>query len=197
VELSEYNGWENKFTWLVHLHLSNEQSVMHDMVDLVARTSDGWTAGRLVEQWVQAAVNGWVTGFPHRDTSYEEQVRLLVWDLAGSALAYADWDVLVKLLMGQKMRCDNPFTWTLHKSITTVPYFQQPAQALWQAASSPYAYADALHERLKGEVDAWITLLDTHRWLLPAVVMLVHNLLQDTYGEVCWEHVARAFRAGY
>jgi hypothetical protein len=28
MQLREYNGWENKFTWLVHLHLSNEECVL-------------------------------------------------------------------------------------------------------------------------------------------------------------------------
>ncbi len=194
MELAEYNGWENKFTWLVHLHLSNEQEVMNEVSDLVARASNERAAGLAVEQWVQTAVNGWVTGFAGRDTCYDEQERLLVWDLVGAALAYADWDMLVKLLLGQKTRCDNPFTRTLHQSITAIPYFHEPAQALLQSTSNLYACADALHEWLRGEVDAWMDVPATHRGLLPAVVMLVHTLIQDAYGVVCWKHVARAFQ---
>jgi hypothetical protein len=33
MELSEYNGWENKFTWLVHLHLSSEEHLMQDYIE--------------------------------------------------------------------------------------------------------------------------------------------------------------------
>ena len=197
MQWSDYNGWENKWTWLVHLHLSSEQGMMQEMVDLVARTSDDMAAGRLIERWVQAGVNGWVTGFPHRDTIYDSYIRLLAWDVVGTALAYADWDVLVKLLVGQHMRCDNPFTWTLHRSVTTVAEFEQPVLALLQTASSLYAGADALHEWFRETVDEWFNAALSQRQHSPAVLMLVLNLIQNIYGVVCWEHVARAFRAGY
>jgi len=197
MEWSEYNGWENKFTWLVHLHLSSEQGMMQEMVDLVARTVNDRAAGRDVERWVQTAVNGWVTGSPHRDTSFDAYVRLLAWDVVGVALAYADWDTLVKLLLGQKTRCDNPFTWTLHSSSTTVAEFQHPVQSLLQTASSLYVGADALHEWFRECVDEWFNAPLPHRQQSPAVWMLVHNLIQNVYGVVAWEHVARAFRPGY
>ena len=197
MEWSEYNGWENKFTWLVHLHLSSEQGLMQEMVDLVARTMDDRAAGRLVERWVQAGINGWVTGYPHRDTSSDAYIRLLAWDVVGTALAYADWDVLVKLLVGQPMRCDNPFTWTLHRSVTTVAEFEQPGLALLQTASSLYAGADMLHEWFRETVDEWFNAALPQRQQSPTVLMLVHNLFQDVDGVVAWDHVARAFRPGY
>jgi hypothetical protein len=55
VELQEYNGWKNKFTWLVHLHLSNEERLMNEMVELVASEPNEGAAGRLVEMWVKLA----------------------------------------------------------------------------------------------------------------------------------------------
>ena len=197
MEWSEYNGWENKFTWLVHLHLSSEQGMLQAMVDLVAQTVDDVIAGRAVERWVQTAVNGWVTSSPHRDTSSDTYVRLLAWDVVGAALAYADWDILVKLLLGQKTRCDNSFTWTLHKSATTVTEFEQPVQLVLQTASSQYAGADVLHEWFRECVDEWFNASLPSRQQSPAMWMLVHNLIQNVYGVVAWEHVARAFRAGY
>jgi len=194
MELADYNGWENKFTWLVHLHLSNEQNLMNEIGALVAQTSDNRVAGLRVKWWVEDMVKGWVTGSADRETFYDEPVRLLVWDVVGSALAYADWDGLVKLLMGQPTPCDNVFTATLHESITMVFFFHQPAQVLMQAVSSPYAYADALHEWFREQVDAWMDVPLTHRSLLPALVRLVQTLIQNTYGVVAWEHVARAVR---
>ncbi|MGI9057118.1 MAG: hypothetical protein ACR2H5_00885 [Ktedonobacteraceae bacterium] len=194
MELADYNGWENKFTWLMHLHLSNEQEVMQEMVGLVVRTPNERVAALNVKWWVEDMVNGWVTGFASRETFYDEQVRLLVWDVVGSALAYADWDGLVKLLVGQPTTCDNVFTKTLHESITMISFFHRPAQVLMQSVASPYAYADALHEWFREQVDAWMDVPPTHRSLLPALVMLVHTLIQDTYAVVSWEHVARAFR---
>ena len=62
MELSSYNGWENKFTWLVHLHLSNEQSLNHEIATLVASEPNYCPAGRLVE-WERLRRAGLVT--PH------------------------------------------------------------------------------------------------------------------------------------
>jgi hypothetical protein len=197
MEWSEYNGWENKFTWLVHLHLSSEQGMMQDMVDLVARTVDDRTAGLHVKWWVEDMVNGWVTGFPHRDTSSDAYIRLLAWDVVGTALAYADWDRLVKLFIGQETTSENPFTWTLYRRLVTVATFQQLVSALLQTASSLYAGADTLHEWFRESVDEWFNAALPQRQQSPAVLMLVHNLFQDVDGVVAWEHVARAFRAGY
>jgi len=197
VELGSYNGWENKFTWLVHLHLSSEQGMMQEMIDLVARTVDDVAAGRLVERWVQTAVNGWVTGFPYRDTSCDAYVRLLAWDVVGTALAYADWDRLVKLLTGQETTSENPLTWTLHSSITTVAEFQQPVSAMLQTASNPHVSADVLQEWFRECVDEWFNAPLAHRQQYPAVWMLVHTLIQNVYGVIAWEHVARAFRPEY
>lgn len=194
MELAEYNGWENKFTWLMHLHLSNEQSLMNEMSALVAQTPDNRVAGLRVKWWVEDMVNAWVTGGTDCGTFSDGQVRLLAWDLVGSALAYADWDGLVKLLMGQATRCDNVFTATLHESISMGSYFHRPTQVLMQSVSSLYAYADALHEWFREQVDAWMDVPLTHRSLLPALVRLVQTLIQDTYRVVVWEHVARAFR---
>ncbi len=44
-------------------------------------------------------------------------MRLLAWDLAGSALAYADWDGLVALLTGRAQASENLFTLTLYRFI--------------------------------------------------------------------------------
>ena len=192
LELSSYNGWENKFTWLVHLHLSNEQHLMNEMVDLVARTPDDGASGQLVEQWVQTAI----AGFLGRNMRCNEHFRLLAWDLVGSALAYADWDRLVLLLLGQVATCDNPFTWTLHNSITNDAHVQKTMYQFMQDASSFYACADTVQAWFREQVDEWFDALATHRQQYSAVFMLVNNLLQNTYGIVFWEHVARAFRPG-
>ena len=48
----EYNGWENRWTWLVHLHLSNEQKVFAEIARIVVVERKRKEAGRLVETWV-------------------------------------------------------------------------------------------------------------------------------------------------
>ncbi len=51
MELSEYNGWENKFTWLVHLHLSSEEHLMQEI-------SCGQTRGAVGEWGVDQLADG-------------------------------------------------------------------------------------------------------------------------------------------
>ncbi len=193
LELRSYNGWENKFTWLVHLHLSNEHHLMNEMVDLVARTPDDGASGQLVEQWVHTVI----TDLLGRNMRCSEDLRLLAWDLVGSALAYADWDTLVLLLMGQVATCDNPFTWTLHKSILNDAHVQEMMYRFMQDASSRYACADTLQAWFREQVDEWFDTLATRRQSSSVMFMLVNTLLQNTYDVVLWEHVARAFRSGY
>ena len=62
MEVESYNGWENKWTWLVHLHLSNEQAVMQKIMALVAREPDERAAGRLIGIWVKGALFTYLTG---------------------------------------------------------------------------------------------------------------------------------------
>ena len=76
MQLSEYNGWENKFTWLVHLHLSNEEHLMNEITDLVAHEPNEGPASRLVEMWVKSALDSWLTHFPGRNKQHDESLLL-------------------------------------------------------------------------------------------------------------------------
>ena len=67
MELSSYNGWENKFTWLVHLHLSSEECIMGEITSLVADTPIGYPVGKLVEKWVIDALTHWQMNIPDRN----------------------------------------------------------------------------------------------------------------------------------
>src|SRR2546423_12403060 len=158
MELSSYNGWENKFTWLVHLHLSNEQAIADEVTAMVASEPNYCPAGRLVEMWVKSALTNWYTCFPGRNRYYDDYVRLLTWDLVGSALAYADWDVLVALLVGETVSSDNLFTWSLYRCILNDDQLQQPIQVLMRDAPSAHAWADALKEWVRVQVDGWVDL---------------------------------------
>src|SRR5258706_11384185 len=125
LELNPYNGWENKFTWLVHLHLSNEERLMNEIVALVASEPNEGAAGRLVEMWVKLALDNWLNRFPGRNKQHDESLLLFVWDLAGSALAYADWIALVSVMMGEVQPCDNLFSMTLYRHLLTNRQMQQ------------------------------------------------------------------------
>ena len=90
MQLSAYNGWENRFTWLMHLHLSSEQGLMQEITDLVAAAPGDEVAGWRLAIWVKMALENWLRGFVGRAWSQYDVMQLLIWDLVGSALAYSD-----------------------------------------------------------------------------------------------------------
>ncbi len=111
-----YNGWENKWSWLVHLHLSNEQTLFLEIAQLVASEPNDGPAGRLVEMWVRLSITNWMNRFPGRNLSHDASIGLLVWDLLSSALANTKWNDLVILLTGSEV-ISNVFTMTLTRCI--------------------------------------------------------------------------------
>jgi len=197
MELSEYNGWENKFTWLVHLHLSNEASLMDEITTLVASEPNDTLAGRQIEMWVRATLTNWLTGLPGRVRLFDESMRLLAWDFVGSALANADWDALVALLTGEIAPSDNLFTMTLYHGILNHRQFQQHVGALIHGAPNKYACADALKDWFEVQVDTWISTRVAYQQKNAPISLLVSALIENSYAVICWEHVARAFQPGY
>src|SRR6266699_6248835 len=197
MELSEYNGWENKFTWLVHLHLSSEECLMNEMTSLVANTPIGYPVGKLVEKWVREALANWQMNVSDRHRSYDRYLRLLAWDLIGSALAYADWDMLVRLLSGETVTDDNLFTWSFYRSIMNDSHLHQPVGKLMNEASNVYAFADAIKEWFEAQINAWIDAPAVRRQHNATISVVVYNLIQSTYMVIDGEHVARAFQPGY
>ena len=197
MELSEYNGWENKLTWLVHLHLSSEEHLMHEMTSLVAEAPIGYRVGKLVEQWVREALTNWQMNLPDRKRAYDGYLRLLAWDLVGSALAYADWDILVTLLTGETVMSDNLFTWSLYRSIKNDSHLYQPVGVLMNEAPNAYVCADAIKDWFEAQINAWIDASAVRRQHNAAISVVVYNLIQSTYMVINWDHVARAFQPGY
>ncbi len=195
--MQEYNGWENKFTWLVHLHLSNEYDLMQEITTLVASEPNEGPAGRLVEMWVKVALYNWLTCFPGRNVQHDESMRLFAWDLLGSALAYADWDRLVAVLTGSTQTSENLFTMTLYRCILHFNQLQEQTRMLLGAASSVYVAADALKDWFEVQLDTWITSPAARCQTQAPISMLCQQLVQNTYSVIAWEHVARAFRADY
>jgi hypothetical protein len=197
MQLREYNGWENKFTWLVHLHLSNEEHLMNEIIDLVAGEPNEGPAGRLVEMWVKSALDNWLTRFPDRNKQHDESLLLFVWDLVGSALAYADWIGLMALLIGEAQTCENLFTMTIYRNILNDGHFLQPVSKLVQEASSLYAGADSVKDWFESQVNAWVDASAIRRQRNMSISELVSGLIHNTYTLINWEHVARAFRPDY
>src|SRR6266699_2578728 len=197
MDLSEYNGWQNKFTWLVHLHLSSEESLMQEMTSLVAGAPIGYPVGKLVEKGVREALANWQMNIPDRYRSYDGYRRLLAWDLVSSALAYADWDILVTLLTGGTVTSDNLFTWSLYRSIMDDSHLHQPVGKLMNEALNAYACADTLKEWFEAQINTWIDAPAVRRQHNATISVVVYNLIQRTYMVINWDHVARAFQPGY
>ena len=195
VELSEYNGWENKFTWLVHLHLSNEQALMQEVTALVVPVSRNQAAGRVLQMWVKASLFNWLGERPERDSRFDAEMHLFAWDMVGSALAYTDWDVLVRLLAGQGKKSKDLFTMALFRCIASDGQLQAFLSEMVQAYSSTYQCADTMHDWFREQIDMLFDGPDA----LPqeGMAALIHELLETSYRAVAWEHVARAFRPGY
>jgi len=197
MQFSTYNGWENKFTWLVHLHLSNEGALANEMAELVAQEPNNVPAGRLVEMWVKVAVENWTTFFPGRNRQYDESLRLFVWDLLRSALAYADWDALVGILTGEGETSENLFTWTLYRTIMDDGQLQQDVSTLIGEAPNSYAGVDTVKDWFESQLDTWMTVPAARQHRNSAMSTLASGLIQNTYSVIYWEHVARAFRDDY
>jgi len=194
MELSKYNGWENRFTWLMHLHLSSEQMLMKEVAALVTASSNR-KAGKLLATWVKATVFNWMCSHAERDSHLDEYIRLLAWDLAGSALAYVGWDELLALLTGHVKKSQNLFTVTLSQFILSDGRLLETMQEMREAFPIVYEFADAVKSWFTEQVDALFNGSDKIHH--PALSALVNELIQNTYAVIAWQQVARAFRADY
>ena len=149
MELREYNGWDNRFTWLMYLHLSDEQVLTQEVTALVGTTSSNRQAGRLLATWVKMALFNWLCVHPERDFRFDGSMGLLAWDLAGSALAYADWDELVTLLTGRVKKSKNLFTRTLYQFILSDGRLLALVQEILRAFPNIYQCADRMTGSLR------------------------------------------------
>ncbi len=191
-----YNGWENRFTWLVHLHLSDEQVLSLEIAQVVASEPNDGPAGRLVEMWVKSSISNWMNHFPGRNTYYDHSMYLLVWDLLSSALSSTEWDALVALLSGGEVVC-NGFTMTLSQCLQRSHFLHAHMSRLLRDAPNVYAAADAMKEGFEALLADWIDKMVVRRQVSALMSQAFSELLQNTYSLVAWEHVARAFRTSY
>lgn len=192
----EYDGWENKFTWLVHLHLSNEQALFLEIAQLVASEPNDGPAGRLIEMWVRLSITNWMNRFPGRNRSHDAYIGLLVWDLLGSALATIEWIDLVSVLAGGEV-ISNVFTMTLTRCIQQSQLLHTRIEAVLRYASSVHAAADALKAWFEALLADWIDKMAVGRLVDRQITQMFSGLIQNVYGVIAWEHVARAFRPDY
>jgi hypothetical protein len=139
-------------------------------------------------------VSNWISAFPGRNKYHDEMIRLMVWDLVGTALDLAEWKRSVSLLMGQEETQRNLFTATLFRNVLHTPELFQQIGFLLQGITSEDVAGDTLKEWFEGQLADWIALVAAgqHKGNLSSQTFseLVHN----TYALVFWEHVARVFQ---
>src|SRR5579863_10783557 len=126
---------------------------MQEVTALVVTTSSNRKAGKLLSTWVKASIFNWMCWHPERDNRFDENMRLLAWDLAGSALAFADWDELLALLAGRVMKSKNLFNMTLSHFILTDGRLLAAVQETQEAFSNVYECADAVKSWFTEQVD--------------------------------------------
>jgi hypothetical protein len=192
----EYNGWENKLTWSVHLHLSNEQTLFLEVAQLVASEPNDGPAGRLIEMWVRLSITKWMNRFPGRNRLHDASIGLLVWDLLGSVLANTDWNDLVTLLAGDTV-IFNMFTMTLMRCIQQSQLLHAHIEVVLRDASSVYMAADALKAWFEALLADWVDKMAVGRRVSSLTAKAFSGLIQNVYSLIVWEHVARAFRPDY
>ena len=192
----DYNGWENKFTWLVHLHLSNEHTLFLEIAQLVRREPNDGPAGRLVEMWVKVAISNWMMRFTHRNRSSDASIGLLVWDLLGSALEQTAWNDLVILLTSGEV-ISTLFTMTVWRSIQHSQLLHRHIEALLRDASSTYVVAESLKAWFEALLADWVDKIALEHHVDTRITDVFDGLMQNVYGLIFWEHVARAFCKGY
>jgi hypothetical protein len=192
----EYKGWENKFTWLVHLHLSNEQALFLEIAQLVACEPNDGSAGRLIEMWVKLSITNWMNRFPGRNRSHDAYIGLLVWGLLGSALANIEWIDLVTVLTGGEA-ISNVFTMTLIRCIQQSQLLHTHVEVALRDASSVSAAVEGLKAWFEALLADWVDKMAVGRRFDAQITQAFSGLIQNVYGLIAWEHVARAFRADY
>jgi len=192
----EYHGWENKYTCLVHLHLSNEQAVFVEIAQLMRREPNDGPSGRLVEKWVKVAITNWMMRFTHRNRSSDASIGLLVWDLLGSALEQSSWNDLVTLLTDGEV-ISTLFTMTLLRCIQQSQLLYTHIHVVLREASSIDAVAESLKAWFEALLADWVDKMALGHHVDAQITHVFDGLMQNVYGLIFWEHVARAFWKGY
>lgn len=164
----EYQGWENKFTWAMALHLSNEQYLYNWAIGIVERYETDTTAGQCLHQWVVNMIDNWI---PFSET---HEAELLVSQLTGDAIAFAEWGDVVKRLAGmeqQVLEQDNPFTDGIVVYFMQHPTERQKLLEVFQAVAE--------RKQLLNEHPEWVDDMNTGR---PQHEVIVDKILDAFSG---------------
>ncbi len=132
----QYEGWENKFTWAMALHKSETD----------------FAAGEHLRAEVEQMINRWVV------YGKQHEAELLVSQLTGDAIGFAEWGDVVKRLAGMEdkvLEVGNPFTDSIVQFYLQHEEHQQSLLGLFQAAAE--------RKQLLNEHPGWVDDMNTGR----------------------------------
>ena len=89
------------------------------------------------------------------------------------------------------------FTATLTHQVQQWPQLHAHLEVAVRHASSIVVAADALKAWFEAMLADWVDRMALGRKSDTSIAPVFSALLQDIYGLIVWEHVARAFRPGY
>ena len=87
----EYNGWTNYETWLLNLHMTNEQGGTGFVMEFLDERPDGWAAPYLREGDHTVALARFLQGTYEDLVPHAEASNLFWRDLINSALSEVNW----------------------------------------------------------------------------------------------------------
>ena len=116
--------------------------------------------------------------------------------LALSALEHTAWNDLVALLTDGEV-ISTLFTMTLLRSIQHSQLLYTHLEALLRDASSADAAAASLKAWFEALLADWVDKMALGHHVDVQIMHVFDGLMQNVYGLIFWEHVARAFRKGY
>jgi hypothetical protein len=143
--------------------------------------------------WVRLSITKWMNRFPGRNHSHDASIGLLVCDLLGSALRYIEWNDLVTLLAGYKV-ISNMSTMTLKHYIHQSLFLHTHLEGVLLDASSIHTAAETLQAWFEALFADWIDKMTLGGHVDLQITQVFGGLMQNVYGLIIWEHLARAFQ---
>jgi hypothetical protein len=111
-------------------------------------------------------------------------------------LKHTTWNDLVTLLIGGELT-STLFTMTLLRCIQQSQLLHTHSEALLRDASSTDTAAESLKAGFEALLADWVDKMALGHHVDVQITQVFDGLMQNVYGLIFWEHVARAFRKGY
>lgn len=91
--MSKYNGWTNRATWLVSLHLQNDQGLAYTINDLAAEVKGSWQPEASLAGAIEHCVTDWVDMILEdaEISGSNDPIKVMMIDMLGTMLDQVNW----------------------------------------------------------------------------------------------------------